>query len=223
MTKYLIFDSGPLINFAINGLLPLFKEIKKEFKGDFLIPPAVKKEIIDYPETIKKFELESLQIGALLKENIIKLPEFSKEQLKELDQITSDIMRIANSTYSVKGKDLQLIDKGEAATLALSVILKQYPNVIVIDERTLRMLCENPENLRKLLEKKLHTKVNAKEKNYAYFEGFKIIRSTELVFIAHKKKLFELKDPRTLDAMLYAVKFKGCSISENEIETIKKL
>jgi len=222
MKKYIIFDSGPLINFAMNGLLPLLRKIKKEFSGEFIITQDVKKEIIDRPQTIKRFQLEALQLKALLDEGIFKFPELSKEQQKELKRLTNDLMNLANSTYSAKGKNLQLIDKGEATTLALSIILKKTPNVIAIDERTARMICENPENLRKLLEKKLHTKVNAKEKNYAFFEGFKIIRSTELVYLAHKKGLFDLKDPKALEAMLYAVKFKGTSVSENEIEEIKQ-
>ena len=65
--KYLIFDSGPLINFALNGLLPLLKKLKKEFKGEFLITKEVKNEIIDYPQNIKRFELEALQLKQLLK------------------------------------------------------------------------------------------------------------------------------------------------------------
>ena len=55
--KYLIFDSGPLINFALNGILPVLEKIKKEFKGEFLITKEVKREVIDYPLTIKRFEL----------------------------------------------------------------------------------------------------------------------------------------------------------------------
>src|SRR3989344_5329454 len=35
--KYLIFDAGPLINFSMNGLLPMLEKLKKEFKGQFII------------------------------------------------------------------------------------------------------------------------------------------------------------------------------------------
>ena len=47
MTKYLIFDSGPLINFAMNGILHVLERLKKEFDGEFIITKEVKKEIID--------------------------------------------------------------------------------------------------------------------------------------------------------------------------------
>ena len=41
--------------------------------------------------------------------------------------------------------------------------------------------------------------------------------------VKNKKKLFDLKDPRTLEAALYGLKFKGCSISQEEVELMKKL
>jgi predicted nucleic acid-binding protein len=219
--KYIIFDSGPLINFAMNGLLPLFKKLRKEFSGKFIITEEVKKEIIDRPQTIKKFHLGALQLKALFDEKIIELPNLTSQQKVQLEKKKTELLNTTNNTFRTKNKNLHLIDKGEATTLALSLILK--PNVIVIDERTARMLCESPENLRKLLQKKLHTSVRADEKNYPYFKNIKIIRSTELVFIAYKKNLHELKDPKILEAMLQGVKFKGCSVSEKEIQVMKKL
>ena len=54
--KYLIFDSGPLINYSMNGSLHIIERLKKEFKGEFLITKEVKKEIIDNPKKIKRFE-----------------------------------------------------------------------------------------------------------------------------------------------------------------------
>ena len=35
--KYIIFDSGPIINFAMNGLLPVLKKLRKGFNGEFLV------------------------------------------------------------------------------------------------------------------------------------------------------------------------------------------
>ncbi len=222
MTKDLIFDAGPIINFAMNSLLPLFKKIKKEFKGDFLITKEVKQEIIDTPLEIKRFELEALQIKELFDEKIIKHADITEKEVDELRNKREEIMRIANSTFFTNKRSIHILDKGECAALALSMILKNE-NVIVIDERTTRMLCENPENLRRLFEKKLHTKVNANTKNYEFFRKFKIIRSTELAYIANKKGLLEIKDPKTLEAILYGLKFRGCSISEEEIDEIKRM
>jgi predicted nucleic acid-binding protein len=219
--KSLIFDSGPLINFALNGLLPLLEKLKKEFSGDFLITKEVKEEIIDYPQTVKRYELESLQLNKLFNDRIIKHANLTEEQINQLRKIREEILFIANSTFSSNGKNLHLIEKGEAAALALAKMLGN--SSIVIDERTARMLCENPEQLRKLLQKKLHTNITAKRENYAYFKNFKIIRSTELAYIAKKKQLLDLNDKRELEATLYALKYKGCSISDPEIEEIKRI
>ena len=56
---------------------------------------------------------------------------------------------------------MHIIDNGEATCLALSLLAEErgIKNAIVIDERTTRMIGENPENLRRLFENKLHTKV----------------------------------------------------------------
>src|SRR3989344_3172814 len=219
--KYLIFDSGPLINFAMNGSLDILEKLKKEFDGDFLITKEVNQEIIDTPLTIKRFELEALQLKSLYDRGIIKLADITPKQVDELRKNRDEIMNTANTTFRTKKRYIHLIDKGESAVLALSRIVK--PNLIVIDERTTRILCENPENLKKLLEKKLHTSIMANKKNYAYFKEYKIIRSTELAYIAYKKGFFNIKDPRALEATLYALKYRGCSVSEAEIEEIKYL
>ena len=220
--KYLIFDAGPLINFAINGLLPLFRKIKNEFNGDFLITKEVKKEVIDYPETTKRFELEALQLKELFEENVIKHADITEAQVDELRFKREEIMNVANNTFFANGKPIHLLDKGECAAMALSKILKE-PSVLVIDERTARMLCENPESLRKILQNKLHTPIKVNRKNYDFFKGFKIIRSTELAYLAYKKGLFDINDPKALEATLYGLKYHGCSISEEEIEEMKTL
>ena len=220
--KYLILDSGPLINFSMNGLIPLLIKIRNEFKGEFIITKEVKNEIIDHPQKIKRFQLGALQLKQLFDNKIIKHADITPEQVNQLREKRNEIMNIANSTFRARGKNIHLIDKGESASLALAMILKS-PSVLVIDERTARMLCENPENLRKILEKKLHTKVQANKKNYDLFKNFKVIRSTELIYIANKKNLFDLKEPKAYEAMLYGIKYKGCSVSEEEIQQMKRL
>ena len=219
--KHLIFDAGPLINFSMNGILHILKKLKKEFSGDFLITKEVKREINDYPQEIKTFQLGALQLKELFNEGIIKHADLSQEQVNTLREKRTYLMNLANSLYRAKGKNIHIIDKGEAATLALALVIKE-PSALVIDERTARILIENPDNLRKILQKKLKTNVTGKTKDYKEFSGFKVIRSTELAYLAHKKNLIELKDPRAYEAMLYGLKYKGCSISEGEIEQMKR-
>lgn len=225
MKKSLILDSGALINFSMNNLLDLFYELKKIFGGNFLITEMVMEETIRRPLNIKKYELGALMIQKLLKDKIIELPSSLKIENYKIEDRAREILNIANKTFYAKQKPLHLIDMGEASCLALSEILdaKNIKNMLVVDERTTRMLCENPNNLQKLLRNKLHTKIKAIKDNFSFFYKFKIIRSSELAYIAHKKKLVDLKDSRTLDALLYAIKYKGCSISREEIEEMKSL
>jgi len=221
--KAIVFDSGILINFSMNGLLELLGELKKVFKGKFLITEYVEYETIKRPLNIKKFELGALTIKKLLDDGIVEYPESIGIKGSEIKEKIGEILDLSNHAFFTKGKDLHLIDKGEASCLVLSELLNQkgIKNVIAIDERTTRMLCEKPENLQKLLETKLHTKVIMKKENLPFFKRFKFIRSAELVYIAYKRGLVNLKNGKVLEALLYAVKYKGCSISKEEIEEIK--
>jgi len=221
--KVLIFDSGSLISLSINGLLEELKKLKKIFNGEFIITKEVKKEVVDNPIKIKMYELEALKIQNLIDEGCLNMPDKIGIQDKEITNLMFKLMNFANTMFIGNRNEIQLIQQGETSCLALSKILneKKIKNVLVVDERTTRMLVEKPENLKELLEKKMHTNVKLKESNFKEFNGFKIIRSTELIYIAYKKGLINLRGKEVLDALLYALKFKGCAISSEEIEEIK--
>ena len=221
--KVLIFDSGSLISLSINGLLEELKKLKKIFNGEFIITKEVKKEVVDNPIKIKMYELEALKIQNLIDEGCLNMPDKIGITDKEITNLMFKLMNFANTMFIGNRNEIQLIQQGETSCLALSKILneKKIKNVLVVDERTTRMLVEKPENLKELLEKKMHTNVKLKESNFKEFNGFKIIRSTELIYIAYKKGLINLRGKEVLDALLYALKFKGCAISSEEIEEIK--
>jgi hypothetical protein len=224
-SKILIFDSSTLINFAMNGLLEEFKNLKKTFNGKFIITKEVKGEIIDRPMTIKRFELEALKLKELLDDKIIEMPSVLGINDNEISRVTEEVLNSSNNTFFGKDNAIHIIDLGEASCLALSKLLeeKNIPNVISADERTIRLLGEKPENLLEILRKKLHSQISAKAENFTKFKGFKFIRSSELIYIIYKKGITKLKNHNVLDALLYAVKFNGCSISDEEIEEIKRL
>jgi len=224
--KAIIFDSGTLISLSMTGLIDELRDLKKIFNGHFLITKDVKREVIDKPLTIKRFELEALRVKQLLDEKILEMPDSLKIDNNFLSEKTKEIMNIANSTFLGRGKEIHIIDSGEASCLALSKILtdKKIENVIAVDERTTRFLGEKPEGIKKLMGKKLHTDVTSKKDNYKFFKEFKFIRSTELMYVAYKKGLIDIKDNGlVLDAILYALMFKGCAISGDEIREIKSL
>jgi hypothetical protein len=210
----------------MNGLLPELAELKKIFPGKFIITKEVKQEVIDKPLTIKRFELEAIKIQELLNKKIIELPTTIGINDSEISESTQQIMQLANKTFiDNTGKEIHIIDLGESSCLALGKILnkKSIKNVLAIDERTTRILCEKPENLKKILQKKLHRKIQMRRENLKFFKEFKIVRSTELIYFAYKKGIVRIKQKKILQALLNALKFKGASISFDEIEKIKKL
>jgi len=218
--KALIFDSSSIITLALNNLLYILKPLKEKFNGKFLITPDVKKELVDVPVETKRFKLEALMISQLIKEGIL---EISRTDLKK--QIV-EVQGNANSAYIADGEEIKILHSGESSCIALAKMLQEEYDVgIVLDERTARMLSEAPENLRKLLEKKLHMKVKMNEENLEQFADLRIIRSSELCYVAYKKKMITLPADfeDAVEALFYAVKFKGCSISFSEIDKAKKL
>ncbi len=204
----------------MNGLEYLLEKMIKKFNGKFLITEQVKKEIIDKPENIKKYKLEALKMKKLLEKKVLELPSSINIENKEIENKTREILKKTNHSYYAKDKFMKIIHNGEASCLALALLTKNYKTAIVVDERTTRMIGENPENLKKLFKKKLHTNVKLKS-DLSFLQNIKFIRSSELVYVANKKGLVELKN-HVLEALLYAVKSKGCAISTSEIENIKK-
>ena len=224
--KAIIFDSGALISFSMNGITRILQQLKGVFQGKFLITPEVKREVIDVPMKIKKFELEALKIKELLDDGILELPSALGITSQEIEKADQEFLAIANLTFSGLGKDIHILDHGEASCLGLSKLLTErgIKNLIAIDERTTRLLVEKPENLKRIFEDRMNTRVIINSENARHFSDFKIIRSTELAYVAWKKGLTDLKDGLVvLDALLYALKFKGAAISGEEIEEIKKL
>jgi hypothetical protein len=160
----------------------------------------------------------------LLQDGVLELPDVLGVSNKEITSKMNEMMSKANSIFVSKSGDIKLIHDGETSCMALSKIIREkIDHVLCIDERTARMLIERPDNLEELLERKMHTNIKLQKSNFEIFKDFKIIRSTELIYIAYKKGIVKMRDPQILDALLYALKFKGCSISDDEIAEIKRL
>ena len=100
--KYLIFDAGPLINFSMNGLLDSFEKLKQTFKGEFLITKEVKKEIIDHPKTVKRFELGAIRLEQLYNKGVFRLADINQEEVDELRRLRDNFLQKANSMFKTK-------------------------------------------------------------------------------------------------------------------------
>lgn len=95
--KAIIFDSGALISFSINGLTDMIKDLKEIFKGKFLITSEVKKEVIDTPLRMKNYELEALKIKQLLDEGVLEMPSSLGINDSEISVKTKEILDVANT------------------------------------------------------------------------------------------------------------------------------
>lgn len=222
--KALIFDSGPLINLSMSGLLYLLEGLKKIFQGRFFITEQIKYEVIDRPIKVPRFELGALMIKNLLVKRIIELPSSLGIDSELIKKQTSFFMEKANKCVEASGKQINIVSEAEISCLALSSELskRKIDNIIAIDERTTRILTEKPKNLEELMSKKLHTKVSL-VCDLSTFKNFRFIRSTELVYVAYKKGLLKIEGQNALEAVLYATKFHGSSVSFDEINVLKKL
>lgn len=222
--KYLIFDAGPIISLTMNGIIFILEKLKENFNGEFILTSQVKKEVIDRPLKIKKYAIEAIQIQTLLDKKVFRMAEeivnkqVLERETKKILELSSKVLRVAHT-----GEKINLIQNGEASCIAFSLLCGQE-NVIVIDERTTRLLTEAPHNLEEMMEKKLHMPLTAELSAIKKLKDLKFIRSSELLFVAYKKNLLPFKkDKQTLDALLYGVKTKGTAISSSEIEEMKKL
>lgn len=222
--KYLIFDAGPIISLTMNGMLPVLEKLKEAFpKIEFILTPAVKREIVDKPMGIKKYKLEAMQVADMIERGIFTMSDKvvpNSKLAKEKNRILKTANGVLRST-NTKEK-ISIIHDGEASCLAFAGLCG-CENLIVIDERTTRMLSEAPKDLEKMMERKLHTPLDATLSLLDGMKDFRFIRSAELLYVAWKKGLIGNKKKDWLDALLYGVKFKGCAIASSEIEGMKKL
>ena len=223
--KVLIFDSGTLINFSMNGFLYLLGDLKKQFDGKFIITRAVKYELIDRPINVKRFELGALRVQQLIDSGVLEMSSSLGVPEDIINKKTTELMNVANQCVRVRGKWIKIISEAETSCLALSSELtkKGIENLIGVDERTIRILSEKPQNLEKLMKRKLRSRVELSHTNIEAFKGYRYIRSSELVYVAYKKGLLHVKGKKALEAAVYATKFKGASISYDEVNILKKL
>lgn len=228
--KSLVFDTGTVISLVMNNLLWTLKPLKKQYKGDFFMPASVKGELIDRPLKTKKFKLEALVIQDYLMEGVFKLVES-----KEVKDKAAYLLKLANNIFWANGKPLKIIQKAEME--ALAIVIHNKSDALVVDERTLRLLVENPKNLTKLLSHRLHTNIKVNEKTLNEFKkrigNVNVLRSTELAvaaydlgildrFITSNKKVHNEFRSSLLEGALWGLKLRGCSISSNEIKEIMK-
>ncbi len=222
--KIVVFDSGPIISLTTNNLLFILALLKKNFKGRFCITEEVKNELVTKPLTIKKFEFEALQVMRLIEEGTLEVVKADN---------TLQLMEITNSSFNCKDYPMRLTQIGEISSIKYAI--DNNAQTVVIDERTTRLMIEDPECLLRVLRKKMNCNVQSNSKRIKEFseltKNLRVIRSSELVAAAYtfgilddfKTNKIPNSSERLIEGTLWGVKLNGCSITEEEINEISEI
>jgi len=224
LKKAIVFDSSTIISLALNNLLWILQPLKEQYKGDFWITESVRKEIIDRPFTIKKYKLESIQISNEIQRGVLQVYP------QDLSLETKELSNKANKVFFGKKNSLQIIDEGELSVLVLAE--KINAEAVAIDERTTRLLLEAPKSLQMIFRERFNEDIKVNTNELKEFQeqvkGIQVIRSIELCIIAFEKGILNTYLQKTdlqskkdlLDALLWSMRLKGCSISDKEMQEI---
>jgi len=145
MTKKMFFDAGPLITLIMSRQIDLLPALKKKFNGEFYITPAVHLELVERPLSIRRFSLEALEVEKLIREGVLNVYELVPSGK------VNELINLANHSFFINGKSLDILQSGEMESIVSAL---QEDSPIVMDERTLRLLIENPTEMKSLLEKR---------------------------------------------------------------------
>ena len=225
--KSLVFDAGPIISLAINDLLWLLEPLKKRFKGDFYISRAIKTEIVDKPLTTKRFKFGAIKVLHYIENKTITLVDN-----REIREKTELLLELANNSFMAHAQPINIVHYGEISGIAAALF--NNSEAYIVDERTTRLLIENPNKLKNILRHTLHTDIKINHDKLRKFQeitkNIRIIRSVELVVIAYElgllnKYLANIPHPKKtlLESVLWGVKLNGCAVSKRELEQILKM
>ena len=225
--KSIVFDAGPIISLATNNLLGILPPLRKKYNGKFCITESVKRELVDHPMETRKFKFEAIQIQKLIEQGTLEVigTDFINNQ-------TPRMLDTANRIFMAFNNYMKIVHYAEISVIAAAI--EQQSDAIVIDEKTTRLIMENPKLMMDILRKTLHTPIKLNENNLKDFrnmvKGIKAIRSVELVAVAYEQGILDeyitkIPDARKhlLESVLWGVKLNGCAVSKEEIDQIMRI
>lgn len=193
--------------------------MKEREKVSFIIPQSVYYESVERPLKIKRFELNAIRIKNAVESGYLEIAKTNtqiKNMMNELSTITANICK-------ADGRTITLINKGEAETLALMKEINS--RILLIDERTTRMIIEEPQNVMSFLQHRHKCKITLNKGRMDEFKNFfvniNVIRSVELIALAYENGAFGMqmkKSKQALEAALFSAKYGGCAVSAKEIK-----
>ncbi|MCD4740642.1 hypothetical protein K8R43_05665 [archaeon] len=210
----IVCDASPLISLAETGLLNILPKLNAKF----VIPKGVEVEIVHKPLKVNQFQLNALRLNKAILDGSITTIDDNK-----VKQNAQDILDEANSLFQPR---MHILHRGEAECLAL--LEQTNSRTLLVDERTTRLLVEDPHALGEFIQRRTHSKAqlneNKAESISKRFSKINVIRSCELAAFAYRKGMFkDLGNGQLLHACLYALKYSGCAITNKEIKQYLEL
>ncbi|NYZ79928.1 hypothetical protein H0N95_01605 [Candidatus Micrarchaeota archaeon] len=208
----IVCDSSSLISMSENCILCVLKSMNKEF----IIPPGVELEVVNNPIHSKRFQLKAIQLKSLIAGGAVKVVTDAR-----LAEETARIGGLANRLLEINRRPVKIMHEGEIESIALYKLTDA--DALMIDERTARHLIESPEKVRDYMQSRLGRRVDINKKVLGEIQkelkSVSVIRSSELLAFAYENgTLAKCGMENALEAGLYALKFAGCSITEDEIK-----
>lgn len=229
----MVCDSSALISLTDSCFVHALYFLKKKYKGSFIIPPSVEYECVDHPMRMRMHAIHALRLKRAIAEHVIDVvPLSSQKDVREPSERTDsgaaapveaqEIKWLGNNLFYASGTPIKLIQEGEIEVLALG--RQAGVQNLLVDERTVRMLVEDPETLRIHLEDEFHRPITTNEENLSAFSrltrGFRFFRSSELLLLAYEKGYFAdygALEKDAIEAALYKLKYAGCAVGFSEI------
>jgi len=214
--KNIVCDSSALISLADTSNLAVLKFLSGQ-GINFFITPAVKSEISSRPMTIRKYALSAIRLQKCIDDGYLKL--LASVTLHEQ---TQRILKSANSMMYAGKKPLELIQLGEAECLA--IFASASAHMLLVDEKTTRLLIENPHKLRETIQTRnsegIRLDQGRRDEFASLTKDVSCLRSAELLAFAYSKGYFDdfrnLKDD-AFKASIYALRDSGCGLASSEI------
>lgn len=223
-SSYVLCDASSLISLTgscLDNLLPFFLE---RFGVRFLIPKSVEYEAVTRPLSFKSkiHNFSALRIKDLIQDEVIEVIS------ENVEEETKALMKLGNNIFYARGRPVRLMHLGETEMLVLANRLDVTS--ILMDERTTRILVEDPLLMKDHLQKEFRTNIMVNKKHLLDFsskvENLDVIRSTELLYLAYENgflRHFKNLEKQAAEAALYNLKYSGCAVSFNELKEYAKL
>lgn len=213
----LVCDASSLISLmdtCASGVLPF---LKQNAGALFSIPPGVYSELVSHPLGIKRYGYSAVRLRRLVEQGTLEV-----QTPAGLEARTQEVLGLANSSFFVEGRPLKLLHEGEAECIASLKGARRA--MLLIDEKTARLLLEDEKRFRDLIQAEYQRKVTVNDTSLARLRELAgevlAVRSTELVALAAKRGFFKEFGSEELEAFhacLYALRYAGCSISAEEL------